>query len=41
MSSLGLMLSDKQEGEFALKVDWIRAVAEPEIFPDGPPAGEG
>jgi NADH dehydrogenase [ubiquinone] 1 alpha subcomplex assembly factor 1 len=40
VSSLGLMLSDKQEGEFALKVDWIRAVSEPEIFPDGPPAGE-
>lgn len=26
--SFGLMLSDKQEGEFALEIDWIRAVAE-------------
>ncbi len=41
VSSLGLMLSDKQEGEFALRVDWIRAVVEAEIFPDGPPTTEG
>ena len=41
VSSLGLMLSDKQEGPFALQVDWIRAVAESEIFPDSPSAGDG
>jgi hypothetical protein len=33
ISSFGFMLSDKQEGEFALQVDWIRAVAEEEVLP--------
>ncbi len=28
ISSLGFMLSDKQEGDFELQVDWIRAVSE-------------
>jgi monofunctional biosynthetic peptidoglycan transglycosylase len=32
ISSFGFMLSDKQEGEFALQVDWIRAVAEEEVL---------
>ena len=31
VTSLGLMLSDKQPGEFSLQVDWIRAVSEEEI----------
>jgi monofunctional biosynthetic peptidoglycan transglycosylase len=35
ISSFGLMLSDKQPGEFALQVDWIRAVSEDDLFPDG------
>jgi monofunctional biosynthetic peptidoglycan transglycosylase len=35
ISSFGFMLSDKQPGEFALIVDWIRAVAEEEIFSEG------
>jgi hypothetical protein len=33
ISSFGFMLSDKQEGEFALQVDWIRAVVEEEVLP--------
>ena len=40
VTSLGFMLSDKQAGEFTLQVDWIRAVAEEEVFPDGLPAGQ-
>ncbi|MEM7336113.1 MAG: CIA30 family protein [Chloroflexota bacterium] len=32
ISSFGFMLSDKQEGEFALQVDWMRAVTEAEII---------
>jgi len=40
ISSLGLMLSDKQPGEFSLRVDWIRAVSEKEIFPEGIPEQE-
>ena len=31
ITGLGLMLSDKQPGEFALEVDWIRVVEEGEI----------
>jgi len=31
ITGLGLMLSDKQPGEFALQVDWIRAVEEGEL----------
>jgi monofunctional biosynthetic peptidoglycan transglycosylase len=31
IGSFGLMLSDKQEGEFELQVDWIRAVSEEEL----------
>ncbi len=31
VTGLGFMLSDKQPGEFALEVDWIRAVAEGEV----------
>ena len=41
ISSFGFMLSDKQEGEFALEVDWIRAVEEIEILPDGRPGTDG
>jgi monofunctional biosynthetic peptidoglycan transglycosylase len=41
ISSFGFMLSDKQEGEFSLQVDWIRTVTESEIFPDGLPTAEG
>jgi hypothetical protein len=41
ISSVGFMLSDKQPGEFALEVDWIRTVAEDEVFPNGIPASEG
>lgn len=41
IASFGFMLSDKQPGEFSLQVDWIRAVAEEEIFPQGPPPAEG
>lgn len=41
ISSFGFMLSDKQEGEFSLQVDWIRTVTESEIFPDGLPISEG
>ena len=37
ISSVGFMLSDKQPGEFSLLVDWIRAVTEDEIFPQGVP----
>jgi monofunctional biosynthetic peptidoglycan transglycosylase len=33
ISSLGFMLSDKQEGAFSLQVDWIRAGSEGDIFP--------
>jgi monofunctional biosynthetic peptidoglycan transglycosylase len=40
VSSIGFMLSDKQPGEFSLLVDWIRAVAEEEIFPEGIPKSE-
>lgn len=32
ITSLGLMLSDKQPGDFSLQVDWIRAVSEGEIL---------
>ena len=32
VTSLGLMLSDKQPGAFSLQVDWIRAVSEGEIL---------
>ena len=35
ISSFGFMLSDKQPGDFALQVDWIRSVSESEVFPDG------
>jgi monofunctional biosynthetic peptidoglycan transglycosylase len=31
IGSFGLMLSDKQPGNFGLKVDWIRAVSEKEL----------
>ncbi len=31
VTGLGLMLSDKQPGEFALEVDWIRAVEEEKL----------
>jgi monofunctional biosynthetic peptidoglycan transglycosylase len=31
ISSIGLMLSDKQPGEFELKVDWIRAISEEDL----------
>jgi len=31
IGSFGFMLSDKQSGDFELKVDWIRAVSEDEI----------
>lgn len=41
IASIGFMLSDKQSGEFSLQVDWIRAVAEEEIYPDGRPSAEG
>jgi monofunctional biosynthetic peptidoglycan transglycosylase len=41
ISSFGFMLSDKQEGEFSLQVDWLRAVTEEEVFPDGLPSAEG
>ena len=41
ISSVGFMLSDKQPGEFALEVDWIRSVTEREVFPEGIPGSEG
>lgn len=41
ISSLGFMLSDKQPGEFSLQVDWIRAVTEGEVFPQGIPDRKG
>jgi len=31
IGSFGFMLSDKQSGNFELKVDWIRAVSEDEL----------
>ena len=31
ISSFGFMLSDKQPGEFALQVDWIRAISEQDL----------
>ncbi|HSG42833.1 MAG TPA: CIA30 family protein [Anaerolineales bacterium] len=31
IGSFGFMLSDKQEGDFKLQVDWIRAVSEAEL----------
>lgn len=31
IGSIGFMLSDKQTGDFELKVDWIRAVSEEEL----------
>ena len=31
IASFGFMLSDKQPGEFGLRVDWIRAVSEEEL----------
>ena len=31
IGSFGLMLSDKQEGDFELQVDWIRAVSKEEL----------
>lgn len=37
ISSFGFMLSDKQPGGFSLLVDWIRAVSEEEVFPQGVP----
>lgn len=32
IGSFGLMLSDKQDGDFSLAVDWIRAVNEDELY---------
>ncbi len=41
VNSIGFMLSDKQPGEFALEVDWIRAVSEDEVWTETLPTREG